>query len=419
MFKNIRRGKPVKKDIYIPSSKSLSHRAIICASLAQGTSYLRHIDTSMDIEATIHAMELWGIRFERDDDTLIVYGKGKAGNISQNVDCGESGSTLRFLIPLFASASQPVRFIGHGRLPQRPQTVYEEIFRKQDLLFQKEENGILVQGPLKPGKFQVPGNVSSQFISGLLFALPVLQEDSEIEILPPYESQSYVNLTIAALKEAGIIVRKDNMHLDISGNQKYKPLDITVEGDDSQMAFFAAYSLMHHQEVIVKNMNHDSLQGDHVILDIFEKAGGKYEYIENGYRFLGGTPVAFEADLSNCPDLGPILFALAAVCPGQSVIHNIQRLRIKESDRAAAMEEELSKLGCKIHTDERNAYIQGGIVFDKDCVLSGHNDHRIVMALSILATISHEYVKIDGTEAIQKSYPGFFEDLLKTGADIC
>jgi len=419
MFKNIRQGNPIQKDIYIPSSKSLCHRAIICASLAEGKSHLHHIHTSMDIEATIHAMEIWGTRFEREGDTLIVHGTDKAEPVMQDVDCGESGSTLRFLIPLFASAEQPVRFIGHGRLMQRPQSVYEEIFAKQNLLFQKDESSILARGPIEPGKFQIPGNISSQFISGLLFVLPLLKEDSEVEILPPYESESYVDLTIAALKDCGISVRKDSMQLYIPGNQKYRSINVTVEGDDSQMAFFAAYSLIHNQEVIVKNMNHDSLQGDHVILDILEKAGGRYEEIEKGYRFLGGMPKAFEADLANCPDLGPILFALAAICPGQSVIHNIQRLRIKESDRAAAMEEELRKLGCKIHTDEENAYIQGGIAFPEHCILKGHNDHRIVMALSILATISPAYVKIEGTEAIQKSYPGFFEDLLKTGADIC
>lgn len=402
--------------ISLPSSKSLSHRALITAALATGVSKIDGVAISKDIEATMRAMSALGASFTVNGNTITVKGAGSLLKSDGVVDCGESGSTLRFLIPLFALLEKETVFTGHGKLMERPQSVYEELFEKQGLQFEKDGSFLKVKGPLHGGYFSLPGDVSSQFFSGLLFALPLCKEDSVIEILAPFESSSYVNLTIEALRKAGVqATLKDNI-LHIPGNQTYHSFETTVEGDDSQMAFYAEMALIHQAEVEVGNVSHDSMQGDHIIIDFACQSGAKVIETEKGYLFAGGHGKAITADLSNCPDLGPALFALATQLEGTSVFTGCGRLRIKESDRIACMEEELRKLGCDISSKGDQVTVKGKTELNRNVILHGHNDHRIVMALAVLASISDGCIIEDG-QAVSKSYPHFFDDFRACGME--
>lgn len=402
--------------ISLPSSKSLSHRALITAALATGVSKIDGVAISKDIEATMRAMSALGASFTVNGNTITAKGAGSLLKSDGVVDCGESGSTLRFLIPLFALLEKETVFTGHGKLMERPQSVYEELFEKQSLQFEKDGSFLKLKGPLHGGYFSLPGDVSSQFFSGLLFALPLCKEDSVIEILAPFESSSYVNLTIEALRKAGVqATLKDNI-LHIPGNQTYHSFETTVEGDDSQMAFYAEMALIHQAEVEVGNVSHDSMQGDHIIIDFACQSGAKVIETEKGYLFAGGHGKAITADLSNCPDLGPALFALATQLEGTSVFTGCGRLRIKESDRIACMEEELRKLGCDISSKGDQVTVKGKTELNRNVILHGHNDHRIVMALAVLASISDGCIIEDG-QAVSKSYPHFFDDFRACGME--
>ncbi len=402
-------------DIVIPSSKSLTHRALIAASLAHGTSVIKDAVRNKDTEATVRILRLLGAKIREEGSDLVIEGTGGAFCYDgTTADCNESGSTLRFVIPLFALTGKPAKLTGHGKLMQRPLSVYEEIFEKQGLPFEQDGQILCLQGPLKAGDYTVRGDVSSQFISGLLFALPLADSDSTLTVLPPYESRSYVGLTINELKKAGIVIEEDGDTMRIPGNQVYQPFVSRVPGDDSQMAFFACFALIKGVPVSVHNAEHSSAQGDHVIVDLIRRFGGKAEEIEDGYRFEPGELHAIEADLSDCPDLGPALFVLASQAEGTTVFTHCERLRLKESDRIACMEEEMKKLGCEIRSERDTVYVTGTAGLKGNVTLSSHNDHRILMALAVLASIAEGPVTIEGAEAVKKSYPAFFDDLAVT-----
>lgn len=418
MKKTILPGKIHPAEIFLPSSKSLAHRALITASLAKGDSVIHALAMNNDTQATIAVMEKAGASFERDGEDLIVHGIEHMNYDGSRLDCGESGSTLRFLIPLFSLCPQTAVFTGHGKLMERPQNVYAQLYGEQSLRFERKDSQLFVEGPLKAGTYRLKGDVSSQFISGLLFALPLLEGDSIIEVLPPFESASYVGLTLDALKRSGIHIEQDGLTYHIQGNQTYQPINCTVEGDDSQMAFFAEEAMIHNVPLDVCNVSHTSHQGDHVILKYAEMLGGLVSETNQGYRFNSRTLKGAELDLADCPDLGPALFALATQCQGTTVFHHVARLRMKESDRIACMETELRRLGCTITSDQDSVTITGASPIHGNVTLQGHNDHRIVMALSILASIADGPVCIEGCEAVNKSYPNFFEDLAGTGVII-
>lgn len=407
-------NKNINTTIKLPCSKSLAHRAIICASMADGTSHISNVDFSVDIDATIMAMQHLGAKIIKKEHEVIVEGNSKFIYDQKEVNAYESGSTLRFLIPVFSLCSSEVTFTGSKRLMERPQNVYEKLFKKQNISF-KHDDKIKINGKLHSGLIEIDGNISSQFISGLLFALPLLEDDSKIFIRPPFESKSYVDLTLQILKIFNIeAYYLDEYTLYIKGNQKYLACDYEVEADYSQLAFFAALGLINN-EISCINFSLDSLQGDKQILDAIECMQGNIVNIDNGFIFKPSDLKASTIDLQNCPDLGPMLFALATQAQGQSVFTNALRLRIKESDRIKAMEEELRKLNQDISSSEDTVYVKGKNSVRANEVLNSHNDHRIVMALSILATISETIVEIDQVEAINKSYPKFFEDLRKCG----
>lgn len=399
--------------VRIPPSKSMAHRAIICAALAKGISHIDNIDLSEDIRATIEGMRQLGADIRIQDRQVIVKGITDFQAIqADSVFCGESGSTLRFFIPIFSLCNRRIAFTGKGRLLKRPQSVYAKLFHEQGLTFRQEESGIVIEQALRPGAFHLDGNVSSQFITGLLFALPLLPQDSTLHIHSPFESRSYVELTLQMLARFHIQAQwLDENSLHIKGNQRYQAADVTVEGDYSQLAFFAVLAAI-QGELTLKGVLADSRQGDRQILSVLQSFGAEIEAIEQGYRIASAPLQAADINLENCPDLGPIVFVLAAMAKGTTHIYNARRLRIKESDRIEAMASELRKFGVTISAEQNDVWITGDPKgYTCDTPLNGHNDHRIVMALSVMALVNHSVCEIHGAQAICKSYPRFFEDV--------
>ena len=376
-----------------PPSKSMAHRLLICAGLCDGESTVKGIAKSEDILATLDCLKALGASFSLTDDSVRIRGADpKNRNASAVFACRESGSTLRFFLPVALLSSQEAIFTGSDYLLSRPLQVYETICNERHLPFSHSKSEIRVRGPLPAGRYKVPGNVSSQFISGLLFALALQDKDSVIELIPPVESGAYIDLTVAALAQFGVsVMRPDNHTLATRGGQRYQPRETTVEGDYSNAAFLSVFNLL-GGDVSVRGLRADSLQGDRVYADLFA-------------QIASGTPTIHIAD---CPDLGPILFALAAAKQG-AVFTGTRRLKLKESDRAEAMRLELAKFGVDVRVDEDRVTVLPKDFHAPDQPLSGHNDHRIVMALSVLLTQTGG--TIDGAEAVAKSFPDFFETL--------
>jgi len=403
--------------VNIPPSKSLAHRAIICAGLAEGVSEIENINFSKDITATTEGMSSLGMAVSNKDGKLFIDGSGFMNNNSSvTIDCNESGSTIRFLIPIAMVKDRESTFTGRGKLVSRPLNTYYEIFENQGIEY-STTNGELpltVKGNLKNGEFNVRGDISSQFISGLLFALPLLKEDSVVNITTNLESVGYVDLTLDTMKKFGIEIKNDNYKsFYIKGSQKYKSQNYRVEGDFSQAAFWLVAGSLGN-DVDAVDLNLESLQGDKAIIEIIEKMGGKIIKTEGGIKALPSKTHGAVIDVSQCPDLVPVLAVLASLSEGETRIINAERLRIKESDRLAAITSELKKLGADIEE------LKDGLVINGVDKLTGgevesHNDHRIAMALAVASTRCTEKVTIKDSKCVEKSYPHFFEDLKKLG----
>ncbi len=382
-----------------PPSKSMAHRLLISAALAVGESIIHGIPFCDDVLATIDCLSMLGAKFSIIDDTVKVTGtdvfKASQGT---TLPCRESGSTLRFMAPICLLSGCETVLTGAPSLLKRPMNVFGELSLENGFMFNQSENKITLKGPLKCGKYRIAGDISSQFISGLLFALPLLDGDSTIEIIPPVVSRPYIDLTISALEIFGIKIEwKDNETLAIKGNQKYTACETTVEGDYSGAAFIAALNSV-GSDVEIKGLRKDSLQGDR-IYETFFKALDQ------------GIPTVHIAD---CPDLGPILFALAAAKNG-GIFTGTSRLRFKESDRAVSMAEELKKFGTSVKIYEDTVIIYPADFHAPTEALYGYNDHRIVMSLAVLLTLTGG--DIIGAEAISKSYPDFFSELGELGIE--
>lgn len=383
-----------------PPSKSMAHRLLICAGLSEGKSVIEGVSSSEDMKATLDCLAAIGAKYEIEGEKVTVTG-ADIRNIPENavLRCRESGSTLRFFIPICLLDGKTFTFTGSEKLLSRPLSVYKEIFEKQGIYFEASADKISLGGKLKNGVFEIPGNISSQFITGLLFVLPLLEEESKIKLIPPVESRSYINLTIEALSVFGIKVEwKDENTLFINGGQNYKAAEAKVEGDYSNTAFFEALNVL-GSEIKITGLEPESLQGD----KIYEKY---FPLLEKGEKNI---------DISDCPDLGPILFAVAAAKNG-GTFTGTKRLKIKESDRAFAMAEELSKFGTRVTVNEDSVIIDASEFHAPSETLSGHNDHRIVMSCAVLSTLAGG--KIEGAEASRKSLPDFFERLKKLGFEV-
>ena len=387
-------------NISAPPSKSMAHRLLICAAMCEGVSTVRGISTCEDVLATLDCLGALGVRCEQVGKDVIVRGKKPQDmRPSEPLKCRESGSTLRFMIPIAMRSEQTAVFYGAKSLMSRPMSVYENMCRERGLTYLSDGESIVVKGQLGGGEFTLPGDVSSQFISGLLFALPTADEDSTIRILPPIESRSYIDLTIDALKSFGVSAAWQDEHtIFIKGKQKYNSTDVTVEGDYSGAAFPEALNLF-GGEVCVSGLRPDTIQGDSVYKKYYD-------------MLVRGVPTIHIGD---CPDLGPVLFAIAAAKNG-GVFTGTRRLKIKESDRAAAMAEELKKFGTSVSVYEDTVVIYPAEFHAPSEVLCGHNDHRIVMALSVLLTLTGG--EIEGAESVSKSYPAFFENLEALGIEV-
>lgn len=406
--------------VHLPPSKSMSHRAIICASLAKGRSIISNVAFSDDILVTIAGMQQLGAHIETKDDQVIIDGGIDFASFADNQDvfCKESGSTLRFFIPIFSLTNKNVSFTGENRLLKRPQKVYEDLFHEKQLHYTQDASHIRIQGSLQPGAYSLAGDVSSQFISGLLFALPLLKQDSTIHIQAPYESRSYVDLTLQMLAHYGIdVVYQDPYTLYIKGNQTYQAADYTIEGDYSQAGFFAVLAAINN-DLTITGLSHDSKQGDKQIIDILKDFHVDVTPIPFGYEIKKSQLSSATINLENCPDLGPILNVLQMYTQKESTIINAGRLRLKESDRILAMESELQACGVNYSSTLDTITIHGNPPYTPTRQLSGHKDHRIVMALAIAATCMKDKVIIDEAGYINKSYPTFFEDLASVGIEV-
>ena len=337
--------------VNIPSSKSMGHRQLICAALAKGKSIINNISISDDIVATCRALRALGAHIdinEDDSDRVSITVSGGCLHVCENkIDCGESGSTLRFMIPIGALCHEKITFIGHGKLVTRPLQAYYDIFAKQGIAYDTGEAGNLpltLQGPLQAGKYALPGNVSSQFISGLLFALPLLEGDSTLDIIGPLESEGYIAMTLSALSKYGVQIKHKNYRsYEISGSQKYEPKSARVEGDFSQVAFWLVAGTL-GKPVGGKGMQISSLQGDKVIVDIIKTMGGNISWEDTEILAQPAATQGTIIDAANCPDIIPVLTVLAALSKGKTEIINAGRLRIKECDRLAAITLELNKI---------------------------------------------------------------------------
>lgn len=384
--------------IKAPPSKSMAHRYLIGAALARNTSMLSGMDYSEDILATIDCLKSLGCKISIQDDKAIIDSRNFMNIENPILECRESGSTLRFFIPLALCLGTKVIFKGSERLFERPLEIYKNICDEKGFLFQKEKNSLIVCGNLKSEDIKIPGHISSQFITGLIFALIYLNENSTIEILPPFESRSYINLTISSLKAFGVdIFFSDEYKISIK-KSNLNSFSGSIEGDYSNAAFLDSFNYIGSQ-VKVENLKEDSLQGDKIYKEYFSKISE-------------GSPTL---DISDCPDLGPILFALSALKNGASFT-GTDRLKIKESDRGSAMAQELRKLGGSLIIGNNNITVSKQNLFYQNIELDSHNDHRIVMALSVILSVTGG--TINNVQAVKKSYPRFFEDIKKLGAKV-
>lgn len=412
-------------EVKIPPSKSMAHRAVICAALGDGISKVTNIDYSDDIIATIAAMSSLGAKITKKEDYLEVYGIKNPENMEVNsvqgeriIDCNESGSTLRFLVPIAALFDGVNRFVGRGNLGKRPLDTYYNIFNEQNIKYTYKE-GILdlkTEGKLQAGEFRVKGNISSQFITGLLFTLPLLDGDSKIIITTEMESKGYIDLTLSAIKDFGVeIINNNYEEFIIRGNQTYKSRDYRVEGDYSQSAFFFCADALSNN-VVLNDLKLDSLQGDKEVIDILERMGLKINSKNNG--LIGTINEKLKAttiDGSQCPDIIPVVSLVAALSEGTTEIINAGRLRIKECDRLAAVTSELNKLGAKITEKEDGLIIEGVKELKGNVEVWSHKDHRIAMTIAIASTMCKEPIILKDYECVSKSYPQFWDDFKNVG----
>jgi len=411
----------LKGIVVVPPSKSVAHRAIICAALAEGRSVIENIDFSQDILATLDCVRNIGAEVVIQGNTLIINNNGPIiNNGTMKFKCGESGSTLRFMIPIVAALGIKGHFTGEGKLALRPLTEYLRIFEEKGIKCKSEDGLPLeINGRLLGGEYQLKGDISSQFISGLLFALPLVQENSIIKLTTSLESLGYVLLTINALKLAGINVlheKDQNTGFDIfkiQGKQKYANFNYKIEGDYSQAAFWLVAGAIGN-DIWLDGLDEKSQQGDKEILTILKAVGANILRQGNLIKAEKRELKAFSIDVSQIPDLVPALAVLAAFCQGESCLYNGSRLRLKESDRLYTTRMSLNALGAIIKEDGDSLIIVGSDGLDGGHA-EAYNDHRIAMALGIAASLCSSNVEIDGANCIKKSYPSFWKDFVSLG----
>lgn len=423
----------------IIASKSLAHRAVICAALSKENTSIHCNSSSKDILVTINCLNALGADIQKNGSLISVKGikaDSKNHNCNKKVvlDCFESGSTLRFLLPLASALNIDCSFIGSERLAKRPLSpLYEQLIQHGRKLSPQGAFPLDCSSGLQSGTYKIAGNVSSQYISGLLFALPLLAENSKIEIIGKLQSKPYVDLTLSILKQFGIHVDFQNNIFDVSGQQTYvSPREITIESDWSGAAFWLSLGALSAKGIVCKGLSIDSLQGDKSIINLLNNFGANIK-ISNTENKKADITVkkdkldAINMDASDIPDLVPIIAVLAGLAQGESRIDGIARLRLKESDRVATSIAMLKAFGVDCSADDNSMYIKGSGCINKGeklkpkfntVQIDGSNDHRIVMSAAVMAVCSSRNVIISDSQAVNKSYNGFFDIYAKLGAEI-
>lgn len=390
--------------VYVPSSKSMTHREIICASLSKGTSIISGVTFSKDIYSTLSAMKNLGAEYFIQNDTITIKGISTPKDNSI-IDCCESGSTLRFIIPIVGALGVKATLIGQGRLPERPITPFIRELPKNGVFFDYNNTmPFSMSGQLTNGTFELEGDISSQFITGLLFALPLLDGDSKIVMTSTIQSKPYVDMTIDCMKNFGVNIEETNYGYYIQGNQEYKALNHKVEGDYSQAAFFYVANAIGN-DIILKNLSKNSIQGDKKIVEICE---------QSCYNVKDNILNNYTINAMDIPDLVPILAVLGSFGNKTSKIIGAERLKIKESDRLISTADALNRIGGKVTPTDDGLIIEPIKQFTGGSVDS-FGDHRIVMAVAIASTRSTKDITIFGANAVEKSYPNFFRDFKNLG----
>ncbi len=398
----------------VPSSKSMTHRELIAAALADGESVVHGVTPSQDIEATVRILSLMGAKFISEEAegglTFHVSGGLSKQDSLLEADAGESGSTLRFSIPLGLISGNEVRYEGHGKLPARPLTPYYGIFDEKQISYDNDKGlPLTVKGALTGGVYELPGDVSSQFFTGLLFALPLAQEDSTLRSTTTLESKSYVDMTLDTLARHGITIHEKTPELyEIPGGQSYRNGIFSVEGDYSQAAFWLVAGIV-GGEISLTGLSATSKQGDKAILAILQEMGGHISGDGDSITAKKSDTHGTVIDAEDCPDLVPVLAALASVSRGRTEIIHAARVRLKECDRLHAMAVELTKLGARIE-EKPDGLVIDGVENLTGGTVSSWNDHRIAMALAAISPKCTGNLTIEGAESVRKSYPGFWED---------
>lgn len=418
-------SKNIPIPLNIPASKSILHRDLILAALSNGKSIIKNVTLNDDVLSTIKCLENLNVKITYQNHTIIVDSSNELKIINNEFFPKESGSTLRFMLPIIALFNEKCIFHLEGKLNSRPLDEYMRIFKENNCqLYYQTPSELVVKGPLKTNYFNLKGNITSQYISGLLMASTLIDDHVTIEVEKEIESLPYILLTINELKKFGLIIKtketKTSIIYEKEKNQLLKSTNLTVETDYSQAAFFIGLGLI-NQPTLIKNLNQNSLQGDKKIIDFIEKLGGKITFEDDILITKSDKNIDDEIilDIKDTPDLGPILMAISAVRNHTTKLINTHRLIYKESNRSLAMQEELKKINSEIEVFENEIIIKGKKeINNKKIIFDSHNDHRIIMSLTVIATILKNEVEIDHIEAINKSYPTFFDDLRQIGIKI-
>lgn len=404
----------LKGEVTVPPSKSDVHRAVLCAALAKGISRIEPVALSKDIKATIDCVTAMGAKTRFEGDALIVDGREMFSNISCRLHCCESGSTLRFVIPIAAAGGIDALFTGEGRLPERPIGIYTEILPKAGV--KCITSGGLpfeISGQLQSGDFSLPGNISSQFITGLLLSLPLLSGNSRIILTTELESEGYVTLTLDVMKKFGVEAQRTDYGYFIKGNQQYTAADYKTQGDWSQAAFFICAGAI-NGDVTVKGVSQSSSQRDKDICGLVKDFCADISWGEDFVKVRKSSLHGIKIDARQIPDIVPVLAVTAAYAQGETVIYNAERLRIKESDRLQAISQAVNACGGDIEETEDGLIIRGVKALKGGKAL-GCNDHRIVMSMATAAVGSEKEIYVTDPMSINKSYPDFFKDYNSLG----
>ena len=403
-----------------PPSKSQAHRLLICAALATEPCTIVCSALNDDIVATMNCLNALGADIKYSDGIFTVLPVKLQKGATLN--CGESGSTLRFLLSVAAALGADATFVGAGKLPQRPNGALCDALALHGIEFEKQtpdaELPLTCRGSLAAGNYRLPGNISSQYLTGLLFALPLLEQESTIEITDGLTSASYVDMTIDAVRQAGITISNKGNIYEIKGRQQYHlPQRTVVEGDWSAAAFWLVAGVIGKHPITVQGINYDSLQGDRCIVDHLRKMGAFIEIADNRVVAFPSQLFGTDLDCMDTPDLVPILAVAAAAASGSTEFYNVGRLRYKESDRLAAMQKTLAAFGIASSVGEDAFTVYGGTPVAKSAVDS-FGDHRIAMSAAILSTIADGETTILGAECVAKSYPSFYDHFLMLGGNV-